>query len=123
MREKNKHDESLAETPDAQRPSSPTKRRQASALDKGLNGQNEMRDLVSRRAYEIYEERGRTDGEDVNDWLRAEAEVKASLDGAGQEKSDTAKGRPAAKRTGVRPQRFAEQAAPGRLSKGDCKWQ
>jgi Protein of unknown function (DUF2934) len=103
MSEKKKHDESLAETPEARHPSSTMKRRQASALDKGLNGQNEMRDLVSRRAYEIYEERGRTDGEDVNDWLRAEAEVRASLGDADQDKSDMAKRRPAAKRTGGRP--------------------
>ncbi len=37
--------------------------------------QSELRDLIARRAYEIYEERGRTDGEDIKDWLRAEAEV------------------------------------------------
>jgi hypothetical protein len=34
-----------------------------------------LRERIARRAYEIYEERGRIDGEDVNDWLRAEAEV------------------------------------------------
>jgi Protein of unknown function (DUF2934) len=86
MKEKKKHDESLAETPEAWRPSPPTKRRQASTfLDKGPNGRSEIRDLVSRRAYELYEERGRTDGEDVNDWLRAEAEVRASLGGADQD--------------------------------------
>ena len=27
------------------------------------------------RAYELYEERGREDGHDVEDWLRAEAEI------------------------------------------------
>jgi hypothetical protein len=30
---------------------------------------------IRRRAYEIYEKRGRDDGYDVDDWLRAEAEV------------------------------------------------
>jgi hypothetical protein len=35
--------------------------------------------MIARRAYEIYEERGRCDGEDLNDWLRAEAEVKSSV--------------------------------------------
>jgi len=30
---------------------------------------------IRRRAYEIYEERGREDGHDLDDWLRAEAEI------------------------------------------------
>lgn len=30
---------------------------------------------VRRRAYELYEERGREDGHEVEDWLRAEAEI------------------------------------------------
>ena len=37
----------------------------------------DLREMIARRAYEIYEERGRRDGEDMNDWLRAEAEVKS----------------------------------------------
>jgi DUF2934 family protein/TIR domain-containing protein len=38
-----------------------------------------LHDLIERRAYEIYEERGRSDGEDLNDWLKAEAEVNAPI--------------------------------------------
>lgn len=30
---------------------------------------------IRRRAYEIYEQRGRQDGQEVEDWLRAEQEV------------------------------------------------
>ncbi len=30
---------------------------------------------VRRRAYALYEERGRMDGHDVDDWLRAETEI------------------------------------------------
>ena len=30
---------------------------------------------VRRRAYELYEKRGRKDGHEVDDWLRAEAEL------------------------------------------------
>ena len=30
---------------------------------------------IRRRAYEIYEQRGRQDGLEVEDWLRAEQEV------------------------------------------------
>lgn len=34
------------------------------------------RDLVSRRAYERYLERGKEDGQDVDDWLTAERELR-----------------------------------------------
>jgi len=33
-------------------------------------------DQIRRRAYELYEERGREDGHELEDWLRAEEEVK-----------------------------------------------
>ena len=46
---------------------------------KESGGQSDLRELIARRAYEIYEERGRCDGDDLNDWLRAEAEVKSAL--------------------------------------------
>jgi hypothetical protein len=32
-------------------------------------------ELVRERAYQFYEERGREDGHDLDDWLRAEAEM------------------------------------------------
>ena len=32
-------------------------------------------DRISRRAYQRYEERGREDGRDMEDWLEAEREV------------------------------------------------
>jgi len=32
-------------------------------------------ELVRLRAYELYEERGREDGHDVEDWLQAESEM------------------------------------------------
>ena len=32
---------------------------------------------IRERAYELYEERGIEDGHDVEDWLRAEAELKS----------------------------------------------
>ncbi len=31
--------------------------------------------MIGERAYHFYEERGRQDGRDVDDWLRAEAEL------------------------------------------------
>lgn len=35
----------------------------------------ELEQQIRTRAYELFEERGRTDGHDMNDWLRAESEV------------------------------------------------
>ena len=36
-----------------------------------------LEDEIRRRAYEIFEERGRTPGDEHEDWLRAEREVLA----------------------------------------------
>ena len=33
---------------------------------------------IQQRAYELYERRGRTDGHDLEDWLQAECEIKAT---------------------------------------------
>ena len=33
-------------------------------------------DQIRRRAYELYEDRGREDGYELEDWLRAEEEIK-----------------------------------------------
>jgi hypothetical protein len=35
----------------------------------------ELEEQIRRRAYELYEERGRTDGHDMDDWLRAKSEI------------------------------------------------
>lgn len=34
-----------------------------------------VEEQIRRRAYELYEARGREDGHDLEDWLQAEAEV------------------------------------------------
>ena len=36
-----------------------------------------LEEEIRRRAYALYEQRGRKDGHDVDDWLRAEAELTA----------------------------------------------
>jgi len=36
-------------------------------------------DRIRRRAYDLYEQRGRADGNDMDDWLRAEAELTGRL--------------------------------------------
>jgi hypothetical protein len=43
------------------------------AIEPSQNLEEEIR----RRAYELYEERGCEDGHDLDDWLRAEAEITA----------------------------------------------
>ena len=36
----------------------------------------DLDEQIRRRAYDFYEQRGRTDGHDVDDWLQAEAELR-----------------------------------------------
>ena len=56
-------------------PKSPAKKQPKNiAADSHPNLEEEIR----RCAYELYEERGRKDGHDLDDWLRAEAEVAGS---------------------------------------------
>jgi hypothetical protein len=38
-----------------------------------------VRERIAQRAYELYEQRGSTPGNEYDDWLRAEAEVRAAL--------------------------------------------
>ena len=35
----------------------------------------ELEDQIRQRAYELYEERGREDGHELEDWLRAKEEI------------------------------------------------
>jgi DUF2934 family protein len=42
-------------------------------------------DEVARRAYEMYEARGGEPGADLDDWLRAERELRGSTDGTDNE--------------------------------------
>jgi hypothetical protein len=39
----------------------------------------EVSELIRRRAYELFEERGRQSGHDGDDWLRAEQEARSNL--------------------------------------------
>jgi H+-transporting ATPase len=79
MKENKKSDKSSAETSEAPQASSARRKAQTPAESYESDEQIDSRELIARRAYEIYEERGRCDGDDINDWLRAEAEVKSAL--------------------------------------------
>jgi hypothetical protein len=35
----------------------------------------DLQEQIRRRAYELYEQRGRNDGHELDDWLQAESEV------------------------------------------------
>ena len=37
---------------------------------------SDLTEQIRARAYQLYEERGRQDGHDVDDWLQAEAETR-----------------------------------------------
>jgi hypothetical protein len=39
---------------------------------------DEKQERIRQRAYELFEQRGREDGRDLDDWLNAEAEVIAN---------------------------------------------
>lgn len=53
-----------------------TDRKPASAVHKEpANLPANIDEAIRRRAYELYEERGRKDGHKLNDWLHAEEEI------------------------------------------------
>jgi hypothetical protein len=58
-------------------PKNPTKEQPANAAT-----DPKLEESIRRRAYALYEERGREDGHDIDDWLRAEAEVTIALKAA-----------------------------------------
>ncbi len=62
----------LGETPMGKRKVLNSKSAQ-SARDAG-----ERTEKIRRRAYELYELRGKQDGNDLDDWLAAEAEIEAT---------------------------------------------
>ena len=45
------------------------------------NGKPDLNELIRQRAYELYLERGSEEGHAAEDWLRAEAEVRAQTKG------------------------------------------
>jgi len=65
------------------------------------NPNDDPQDIIARRAYELFEERGREDGHDLDDWLQAEHELQAQ---------------PASSATVRRRQEQNEGAAPHRAA-------
>ena len=54
----------------------------ADPSDEQAIDQREARERIARRAYELYEQRGRVDGSDAQDWLQAEQEVRGQAEPA-----------------------------------------
>jgi hypothetical protein len=54
-----------------------TERQQADDSRNSSRPMEAPRDEIARRAYERYEERGRQPGQDVDDWLQAESDLRA----------------------------------------------
>ena len=46
-----------------------------SSVPTTTNVVSSLEEEIRHRAYQLYEERGREDGHDVDDWLSAEAEI------------------------------------------------
>ena len=42
-----------------------------------IGASESVQQQIRHRAYQLYEQRGREDGHDVEDWLQSESEVKA----------------------------------------------
>jgi hypothetical protein len=51
----------------------------------------ELEQRIRDRAYELYEQRGREDGHDTEDWLMAEAEILAEVELTTQQQQARAK--------------------------------
>lgn len=48
----------------------------------GRTAEESSGEEIRRRAYELYEARGRGDGHDLEDWLQAEAEITEMIQAA-----------------------------------------
>ncbi len=54
--------------------------RSVKAENTANSGPSKIEEQIRRRAYELYEERGRLEGYEHEDWVRAESEVLAQYD-------------------------------------------
>lgn len=56
-----------------------TKKAKPAAGKRAKKSDGALRDAIAKKAYEIYEERGREHGMDFEHWLEAEAIIKAEM--------------------------------------------
>ena len=62
-------------------PTTPRRRATVTPSEKPLAPLEPSGDAIARRAYELYQARGCADGCDLDDWLQAEHELRASATG------------------------------------------
>jgi hypothetical protein len=53
----------------------PTLAKPATQTNQITQSTSELQEQIRRRAYELYEQRGRDDGHELDDWLLAESEL------------------------------------------------
>jgi len=53
------------------------KKNNGSVQPSAIEADQDLQDRVARKAYELFEDRGRTPGDDVEDWLAAERLIKS----------------------------------------------
>ena len=53
----------------------PTLAKPATQTNQITQSTSELQEQIRRRAYELYEQRGRNDGYELSDWLQAESEL------------------------------------------------
>jgi hypothetical protein len=53
----------------------PTLAKPAPQTNQITQSTSELQEQIRRRAYELYEQRGRNDGYELSDWLQAESEL------------------------------------------------
>lgn len=56
------------------------------------NPNDDPQDIIARRAYELFEERGREDGHDLDDWLQAERELQTQPASAARRRQERNEG-------------------------------
>jgi len=71
---------------------------------------NEFREKVALRAYEIYEDRGGQHGRDIGDWLQAETEVLSEA--AQQQKGSPGRIQPSGAKSAEASQRARQTPRP-----------
>lgn len=57
------------------KPARPTATRRQTPALAVMKSAPVLQEQIRRRAYELYEQRGRDDGHELDDWLKAESEV------------------------------------------------
>jgi DUF2934 family protein len=57
------------------KPARPTATRRQTPDRAVMKSAPELEEQIRRRAYELYEQRGREDGHELDDWLQAESEI------------------------------------------------